>query len=98
MKRILALMVMTALVGCGVKTPAVTDAENKAKEAENPAVTVVLAKHEDCTIYQTQTRQVWIQWVRCKKEPKITSTETSEYCGKGCTRKVLTTVVDEDAK
>lgn len=97
MKRILALMVMTALVGCGVKTPASVEA-TQVKEEEKPAVTVVLGKHEDCTIYQTQTRQVWVQWVRCKKEPKITSTETSEYCGKGCTRKVLTTVVDEDAK
>jgi len=97
MKYLLPLFVI-ALVGCS-PTPLEKEAAKVEAEKEKPAVTTILGKHEDCTIYQTHKPYTdRVNWVRCKKEPKVTETETTEYCGKSCTRKVITTTIDEEAK
>lgn len=97
MNYLLPLLVIT-LVGCS-PSPMEREAAKIEEEKEKVAVTTILGKHEDCTIYQThKPYTATVNWVRCKKEPKVTETEVTEYCGKGCTRKVLTTTIDEEAK
>ena len=94
------ILLAIALVGCSSQsTPAEKEAAKVEVEKEKVAVTIILGKHEDCTVYQThKPYNATVNWVRCKKEPKVTETEVTEYCGKGCTRKVLTTTIDEEAK
>lgn len=58
--------------------------------------TNIVGKYEDCTLYRTiTTRGPDVTWVRCKKEPKVVESQHTESCGKGCTRKVLTTTIED---
>lgn len=97
----LYLLLCIALVGCEQSAQsAAEEAAYAAKMAKRDEMsTTVFSKYEDCTIYRSGSYNAgYVLWTRCKKEPKVVNTEITEYCGKGCTRKVITTTIDEEVK
>jgi len=89
MKKLLVVIPLILLVtACGRGTTYTTES----------APTSVVAKHEDCTVFLTRTTDgSYVHWVRCQKQA-VTETQHTESCGKGCTRHVRITTVDESGK
>lgn len=90
-KPIITIIISCALLAaCGKSTR-----EEKPEPDDNE--TKIVGKYKDCTIYWTSVNYpgTSITWVRCKKEPKVIETNSTQTCGKGCTRHVKTITTDE---
>jgi|DEB19_MinimDraft_2_1074335.scaffolds.fasta_scaffold87635_2 hypothetical protein len=87
---ILFLSVIVAACGPSADDP---------KAQPDKATTLVVAKHEDCTIFFTRTLSPGdnITWVRCTKDD-ATKAHYTRSCGKGCVRRIETTTIQEAAE
>jgi hypothetical protein len=92
------LLAALLLTGCDSSEPrAARPAPLKSDALPNHYVISTLFEHDGCAMYRFYDEGYPRYFAKCGKPQSVTSEQTVS-CGKGCSRRVITTTVEGDGK
>ncbi|HJV52767.1 MAG TPA: DUF4884 domain-containing protein [Noviherbaspirillum sp.] len=94
MKKAFILLVAIALLGCGKHEPPSPVAKATTQNGYNVAK---IFEHDGCAMYRFYDEGYYRYFAKCGKQQQVTE-EHSETCGKGCTRRIQTTTIQDADK